>query len=168
MGWGGVCVSGGGGGSEGTRTEERGPISKQAPFPATPFPAATQSRLLSPHPHTPHTQMPQTTQTPTWLSSTLKAGSSVLTVCVSEMATAANDRLAATCPMACMDAGPAMAASSSLVMGCGVCRQGGVRGGGESVHGGGRGEGRQAEGDAAQRLQHARRPHDTCTHTSTP
>lgn len=47
---------------------------------------------------------------------TLNAGSSVLTVCVSEMATAANERLAATWPMACIDAGPAIEPNSCLVM----------------------------------------------------
>ena len=49
---------------------------------------------------------------------TLKAGSSVFTVCVREMATAAKDRLAATWPTACMAAGPKMVLNSSLLMGC--------------------------------------------------
>ena len=53
-------------------------------------------------------------------SSTLKAGSRVFTVCVSEMATAAKDRLAATWPTACMAAGPKMVLNSSLLMGCKV------------------------------------------------
>ena len=51
-------------------------------------------------------------------STTLKAGSSVLTVCVSEMATAANEMLAATWPTACMAAGPKMFLNSCLVTGC--------------------------------------------------
>ena len=49
---------------------------------------------------------------------TLKTGSKVLTVWVRLMATAAKDRLAATCPMACMAAGPAIFWNSDLVMGC--------------------------------------------------
>ncbi len=48
---------------------------------------------------------------------TLKTGSRVLTVCVRLMATAAKDRLAATCPMACMEAGPAIVWNSDLVIG---------------------------------------------------
>merc|ERR1719183_1555269 len=48
---------------------------------------------------------------------TLNAGSSVFTVCVKEMATAANDRLAATWPMACMAAGGKMSVNSFLVIG---------------------------------------------------
>ena len=48
---------------------------------------------------------------------TLNRGSSVLTVCVSEIATAAKDRLAATWPNACMLAGPRIFFNSSLVMG---------------------------------------------------
>ena len=51
-------------------------------------------------------------------SSTLNAGSSVFTVCVRLMATAANDRLAAMWPTACMDAGPSSAPNSSLLIGC--------------------------------------------------
>lgn len=47
----------------------------------------------------------------------LKAGSSVLTVCVSEIATAANDTLAAMWPMACMLAGPEIWINSFLVIG---------------------------------------------------
>ena len=51
-------------------------------------------------------------------SATLKAGSSVLTVCVRLMATAAKDRLAATCPTACMAAGPKIFVNSCFVTGC--------------------------------------------------
>jgi len=51
-------------------------------------------------------------------SATLKAGSKVFTVCVSEMATAAKDRLAATWPIACIAAGPKIVLNSSLLMGC--------------------------------------------------
>ena len=50
-------------------------------------------------------------------STALKAGSRVLTVCVSEMATAAKERFAAIWPKACMDAGPEIFFSSSPVMG---------------------------------------------------
>jgi hypothetical protein len=50
-------------------------------------------------------------------SKTLKAGSKVFTVCVREIATAANDRLAATCPMACIDAGRNRLTNSSLLIG---------------------------------------------------
>ena len=50
-------------------------------------------------------------------STTLKAGSRVLTVCVREIATAANDKLAATWPIACIAAGPKSLENSSLVMG---------------------------------------------------
>lgn len=46
---------------------------------------------------------------------TLKAGSSVFTVWVSEMATAAKERLAATWPMACMLAGQKIWANSFFV-----------------------------------------------------
>ena len=53
-----------------------------------------------------------------WDSSTLKAGSSVFTVCVSEMATAANDRFAATWPMACMLAGKKICWNSFFVSDC--------------------------------------------------
>ncbi len=49
---------------------------------------------------------------------TLKTGSMVLTVWVREMATAANDRLAAMCPMACMEAGQKMLVNSALLTGC--------------------------------------------------
>ena len=49
---------------------------------------------------------------------TLNTGSMVLTVCVKEMATAANDRLAAMCPMACMEAGQKMLVNSALLTGC--------------------------------------------------
>ena len=49
---------------------------------------------------------------------TLKAGSRVFTVCVSEMATAAKDRFAATCPMACMLAGQKICMNSFLLIGC--------------------------------------------------
>lgn len=49
---------------------------------------------------------------------TLNAGSSVLTVCVREIATAANDKFAAMCPIACIEAGPAMVANSFLVITC--------------------------------------------------
>lgn len=48
---------------------------------------------------------------------TLNAGSRVLTVWVSEMATAAKDRLDAMCPIACMEAGPRIFINSSLVIG---------------------------------------------------
>jgi len=51
-------------------------------------------------------------------SSTLNAGSSVLTVCVRLIATAANDRLAAMWPTACIDAGPSSELNSSLLIGC--------------------------------------------------
>lgn len=51
-------------------------------------------------------------------STTLKAGSSVFTVCVSEMATAAKERLAATWPMACMLAGQKIWRNSSFVRAC--------------------------------------------------
>lgn len=51
-------------------------------------------------------------------SATLKTGSRVFTVCVKLIATAAKDRLAATWPMACMAAGPAIFWNSALVMGC--------------------------------------------------
>ena len=53
-----------------------------------------------------------------WDSSTLKAGSRVFTVCVSEMATAANDRFAAMWPMACMLAGQKICWNSCLVSAC--------------------------------------------------
>lgn len=56
-----------------------------------------------------------------WDSSTLKAGSRVFTVCVSEMATAANDRFAAMCPMACMLAGQKICWNSCFVSAC-TCR----------------------------------------------
>lgn len=49
---------------------------------------------------------------------TLKTGSMVFTVWVSEMATAAKDRLAAMWPMACMEAGQKMLQNSCLLMGC--------------------------------------------------
>lgn len=48
---------------------------------------------------------------------TLKAGSIVFTVCVREIATAAKDRLAATCPIACMAAGGKIALNSDFVIG---------------------------------------------------
>ena len=51
-------------------------------------------------------------------SATLKTGSSVLTVWVREMATAANDRLAAICPIACIDAGQKILPNSSFEIGC--------------------------------------------------
>ena len=51
-------------------------------------------------------------------STTLKAGSRVLTVCVREMATAANDKLAAMWPIACIDAGPKMVPNSLAVTIC--------------------------------------------------
>ena len=51
-------------------------------------------------------------------STTLKTGSIVLTVCVREMATAAKDRLAAMCPIACMEAGQKMLVNSALLIGC--------------------------------------------------
>ena len=60
-----------------------------------------------------------------FMSTTLKAGSSVLTVCVREMATAAKDRLAAMWPMACIEAGPKMVPNSFLVM---ICDANGVFG----------------------------------------
>lgn len=50
--------------------------------------------------------------------STLKAGSRVFTVWVRLIATAANDRLAAMWPMACMAAGPKIWPNSSLEIGC--------------------------------------------------
>ena len=53
-----------------------------------------------------------------WESSTLKAGSSVLTVCVNEMATAAKDRFAAMCPIACMLAGQKICWNSFFVSAC--------------------------------------------------
>ena len=53
-------------------------------------------------------------------STTLKAGSRVLTVWVSEMATAAKDRLAAMCPNACMEAGPNRVLNSAPVIGCSI------------------------------------------------
>ena len=56
-------------------------------------------------------------------SATLNTGSSVLTVCVSEIATAANDRLAAMWPIACMDAGKEILMNSSLDTGCTAERQ---------------------------------------------
>lgn len=56
-------------------------------------------------------------------NATLKAGSSVLTVCVREIATAAKDRLAAMCPNACMAAGPNRVLNSALVIGCGKGHQ---------------------------------------------
>jgi hypothetical protein len=61
---------------------------------------------------------------------TLKAGSRVFTVWVREMATAAKDTLAATWPMACMEAGPKILPNSSLVTGCvgRGCGEGCVRG----------------------------------------
>lgn len=49
--------------------------------------------------------------------STLKAGSSVFTVWVSEIATAAKDRLAAMWPTACIAAGPKIWPNSFFVMG---------------------------------------------------
>ena len=49
---------------------------------------------------------------------TEKAGSSVLTVCVSEIATAAKERLAAMWPTACIEAGQKMRPNSSLVTIC--------------------------------------------------
>jgi hypothetical protein len=52
----------------------------------------------------------------TFMSTTLNAGSRVLTVWVSEMATAANDKLAAMWPMACIEAGPKTVANSFFVM----------------------------------------------------
>ena len=48
---------------------------------------------------------------------TLNAGSKVFTVCVREMATAAKDKLAATCPIACIAAGGKMALNSVAVIG---------------------------------------------------
>lgn len=48
-------------------------------------------------------------------STTLKAGSKVFTVWVSEMATAAKERLAATWPMACMLAGQKICWNSCFV-----------------------------------------------------
>eukprot|EP00983_Pelagomonas_calceolata_P098242 1158326-Pelagomonas_calceolata.AAC.3 len=51
-------------------------------------------------------------------SSTLKAGSRVLTVWVREMATAAKDRLAAMWPRACMEAGPNSELNSCLETTC--------------------------------------------------
>lgn len=53
-----------------------------------------------------------------WESTTLKAGSNVLTVWVKEMATAAKEMLAAMWPSACIEAGPKMVPNSCLVMGC--------------------------------------------------
>jgi hypothetical protein len=55
---------------------------------------------------------------PHLLRMTLKAGSSVFTVCVREMATAAKLMFAAMCPMACMKAGPKILPNSSLLMAC--------------------------------------------------
>lgn len=51
-------------------------------------------------------------------SATLKTGSRVLTVCVREMATAANDRFAAMWPIACMEAGQKMLENSAFEIGC--------------------------------------------------
>ena len=51
-------------------------------------------------------------------STTLNTGSMVFTVCVREIATAANDRLAAMCPRACMEAGQKMLVNSALLIGC--------------------------------------------------
>ena len=51
-----------------------------------------------------------------FMSTTLKAGSSVLTVCVSEIATAANERLAAMWPIACIEAGPKIVPNSFFEM----------------------------------------------------
>ena len=48
---------------------------------------------------------------------TLNAGSIVFTVCVREIATAAKERLAATCPIACIAAGGKIALNSDFVIG---------------------------------------------------
>jgi hypothetical protein len=68
-------------------------------------------------------------------STTLNAGSRVLTVCVKLMATAANEMLAATWPMACMAAGPKMFLNSCLVTGCEGGSTGGARAWGRRVAG---------------------------------
>ena len=51
------------------------------------------------------------------LIATLNTGSSVLTVCVNEIATAANEMFAAMWPRPCIDAGKRMVLNSSLVIG---------------------------------------------------
>lgn len=51
------------------------------------------------------------------LMATLKTGSSVFTVCVSEMATAAKEMFAAMCPRPCIDAGKRIVLNSSFVIG---------------------------------------------------
>lgn len=53
----------------------------------------------------------------TLASTTLNAGSKVFTVCVREIATAAKERFAATCPIACIAAGGKIAFISVPVIG---------------------------------------------------
>ena len=58
-------------------------------------------------------------------SATLKTGSSVFTVCVRLIATAAKERFAAMCPTACIAAGPKISPNSPLVIGCARAAHGG-------------------------------------------